>query len=228
MHARVDSCSDICAGQSVSPKVCKTAAPVPSPVVLSRHALRLLAWLVPWLVPDRPAVGRCTVHSHVPGRSCGLGGKRGGAVAQHPAHDDLARSPLVPVRAALRVVATPPVRTLHPHDGSLEHTFEQIYINRAGLEADSQDHLSAGRDRPGDRLAWRSPPVRWPVPARRRTHAGRGWPQPRTVRRTARANDTSTERSQRAATVEYQVPGLQFGLRFTAVRPSSPRYARGF
>jgi hypothetical protein len=87
--------------------------------------------LVPWLVPDRPAAGRCTVHSHVPGWSCGLGGKRGGTVAQHPAGDDLARCPLVPVRAALRVVLAPPVRTLHPHDRSLEHTFEHIYTNRA-------------------------------------------------------------------------------------------------
>src|SRR5215475_782102 len=123
--------------------------------------LGLLARLVPWLVPDRPAVGRCTVHSHVPGRSCGLGGKRGGTVAQHPAHDDLARSPLVPVRAAVRVVATPPVRTLHPHDGRLEHKFEHIYTNRAAGPALPHDLARQGQPatatltRPG---SWATPP----------------------------------------------------------------------
>ena len=44
-------------------------------------------------------------------------GRRGpGTVAQHPGHDDLARPPLVPVRAPLRVVPGPPVRTPHPHN----------------------------------------------------------------------------------------------------------------
>jgi hypothetical protein len=27
---------------------------------------------------------------------------------------------------------------------------------------------------------------------------------------------------------DHQLPGLQFGLQFTEVRPSSPPYARGF
>jgi len=44
-------------------------------------------------------------------------GRRGpGPVAQHPGHDDLARPPLVPVRAPLRVVPGPPVRMPHPHN----------------------------------------------------------------------------------------------------------------
>ena len=57
--------------------------------------------LVPWLEPDQPAPPHGAVHGHVFGRSCGLGGERGRAAAQHPAHDDLARFLLVPVRAAL-------------------------------------------------------------------------------------------------------------------------------
>src|SRR5215470_2446541 len=41
---------------------------------------------------------------------------RWGTAAQHPRDDDLAGAPVVPVRAALRVVPRPPVRTSHPHD----------------------------------------------------------------------------------------------------------------
>jgi hypothetical protein len=52
----------------------------------------------------------------MPGRSCGLSRQRRGTLTQLPAHNDLARSPLVPVRAPLRVIPAPPIRTLHPHD----------------------------------------------------------------------------------------------------------------
>jgi hypothetical protein len=77
-----------------------------SPVVLH-------AGLVPRPVPRRPAARRrVAVHHHVPRPMFALGPCRG-AVARHPAHDDPARPPLVPVRAPLRV--TPPVRALHPH-----------------------------------------------------------------------------------------------------------------
>jgi len=44
-------------------------------------------------------------------------GRRGpGTAARHPGHDDPPRPPLVPVRAPLRVVPAPPVRTPHPRD----------------------------------------------------------------------------------------------------------------
>ena len=70
--------------------------------------------VVPRLVPGRPASRRrFAVHHHVP-RPVLTRGERGGTVAWHPRDSDPARSPLVAVRAALRV--TPPVRTLHPHD----------------------------------------------------------------------------------------------------------------
>src|SRR5215468_4160420 len=95
----------------------------------------LSARVVPRLVPDRLAVGRCALHGHVPGWAGGLGSLRRGTVTQHPAHNDLARCPLVPVAASLWVVPAPPAWALHPHGESLEHTFEHIYTNRAGLEA---------------------------------------------------------------------------------------------
>jgi hypothetical protein len=74
----------------------------------------LHAGLVPRPVPRRPAARRrVAVHHHVPRPVLELGPRRG-ALARHPAPDDPARPPLVPIRAPLRV--TPPVRALHPHD----------------------------------------------------------------------------------------------------------------
>jgi hypothetical protein len=107
--------------------------------------LALLARLVPWLVPDRPAPLLGAVHGHVPGRSCGLGCERGRAVAQCPANDDLAWSPLVPVRAGLRIEPRPPSRAPNPHGGGLEHTFEHIYTNRALAGRGSRCVERAGR-----------------------------------------------------------------------------------
>jgi hypothetical protein len=59
-----------------------------------------------------------------------LGGR---AVAQDPAHGDQARTPLVPVLAALRVAPT--VRTLHVH-----HTIRTRY-RLAAIEGPAEVHL---------------------------------------------------------------------------------------
>ena len=72
---------------------------------------------MPGPVPNRPAARhRVAVHRQMPRGPWPGGRLRWGTAAQHPRDDDLAGAPVVPVRAALRVVPRPPVRTSHPHD----------------------------------------------------------------------------------------------------------------
>jgi hypothetical protein len=81
----------------------------PRPVTAPRSAAG-----TPGPVPHRPAALHPAVHRHVPGRASPGRSLRRRAIAQHPRHDDQARSPLVPVLAPLRV--RPPCRTPHAHD----------------------------------------------------------------------------------------------------------------
>jgi hypothetical protein len=99
------------ASLSVLPSTCRAMAAL----TLTRPTTR--ARLVPGPVPNRPtARHRVAVHRQMPRGPWPGGRLRRGTAAQHPRDDDLAGAPVVPVRAALRVVPRPPVRTSHPHD----------------------------------------------------------------------------------------------------------------
>ncbi len=73
------------------------------------------ALIMLYLACNQAQQGCCWPHDRTPPPSPAAprhGGHRGRAAAQHPGHRDQARSPLVPVRAPLRVA--PPVRPPNP------------------------------------------------------------------------------------------------------------------